>query len=57
MELELQNPEFKILAFQNLDVANNFIQHGHRACELCHFLDLDLQTPRKTLQREVWKFP
>ena len=25
-------------------MANNFIQHGRRACELCHFLDLDLQT-------------
>ena len=38
-------------------MANNFIQHGHRACELCHLLDLDLQTLSRTLQRAVWKFP
>ena len=25
-------------------MANNFIQHSRRACELCHFLDLNLQT-------------
>ena len=38
-------------------MANNFIQHGRRACELCHLLDLDLQTLSRTLQRAVWKFP
>ena len=31
-------------------MANNFIQHGRRACELCHLLDLDLQTLWRTLQ-------
>ena len=42
---------------KNQLMANNFIQHGRRACELCHLLDLDLQTLSRTLQRAVWKFP
>ena len=38
-------------------MANNFVQHGRRACELCYLLDLDLQTLSRTLKEQYGNFP
>ena len=38
-------------------MANNFIQHGRRACESRRFLDLNFKTLCIKLEGKVWKFP
>ena len=56
-DMTRQDVEVQYRVPLNRPMANNFIQHGRRACELCHLLDLIYQRCEELYKEKYGNFP